>query len=85
MKFFGSAILFIFGISTILGQFNVNILPVINVKNLSNSTGVFGSAALLTASNPLTILFWAGVFSVKIAEENLGRNEIYKFGFASFV
>ena len=85
MKFFGAAILFFFGISTILGQFNIDILPVINVKNISNSTSVFGSAALLTASNPLTILFWAGVFSVKIAEENLGRNEIYKFGFGALL
>ncbi len=35
---------------------------------------------LLTLSNPLTILFWAGVFSTKLAEENFQRNQVYTFG-----
>jgi threonine/homoserine/homoserine lactone efflux protein len=35
---------------------------------------------VLTLSNPLTILFWAGVFSTKLAEENFQRGQVYAFG-----
>lgn len=85
LKIFGAAVLFIFGISTISGQFNINLLPSLNMVNVSNSTDVFSRAVILTVSNPLTILFWAGVFSAKIAEDNLGRKQIYPFGFGALL
>ena len=33
----------------------------------------------LTASNPLTILFWAGVFSGKIAQEAMTKRELFLY------
>ncbi|WP_027625944.1 LysE family translocator [Clostridium lundense] len=85
LKIFGAMILLIFGFSTVLGQFNINFLPSLSLQNLSNSNNVFAHALILTASNPLTIIFWAGVFSTKVAEENMKRTDIYSFGFGALL
>ena len=85
LKIFGAIILFVFGLSTVLSQFNFVFLPSLNMQNVSNSNNVFFRAIILTGSNPLTILFWAGVFSSKVAEENMKRNDVYLFGFGAVV
>lgn len=41
--------------------------------------GVFWQAALLTLSNPLTILFWTGVFAARIGEAKEGRAGVVAF------
>jgi threonine/homoserine/homoserine lactone efflux protein len=79
LKAFGSIILFIFGLSTVLCQFNINFLPSFNLQNSISSNNVFIHAVILTAVNPLTILFWAGVFSTKIIEENMVKSDVYIF------
>jgi len=38
---------------------------------------------MLTLSNPLTILFWVGVFSTKLSEANMNRKDMYCFGFGA--
>ena len=83
LKYFGSFILMIFGLSTILSQFDINFLPALNAQNVSGAHNAFIQAAIITVSNPLTIIFWAGVFSAKILEENLGQQEVYFFGFGA--
>ncbi|MFZ5965668.1 MAG: LysE family translocator [Bacillota bacterium] len=85
LKIFGAAILFVFGLSTVLNQFNISFLPSLSVQNMSDSNSVFFHAIILTASSPLTIIFWAGVFSTKIAEENMKRNDVYAFGFGALM
>lgn len=85
LKTFGAAILLIFGFSTVLSQFNISFLPGISIQNISNSNSVFFRAIILTVSNPLTIIFWAGVFSTKIAGENRNRKDIYAFGFGALL
>ena len=85
LKIFGAIILFVFGLSTVLSQFNFAFLPSLNMQNVSNSNNVFFRAIILTGSNPLTIFFWAGVFSSKVAEENMKRNDVYLFGFGAVV
>lgn len=80
LKSFGAVILFIFGLSIVLNQFNINFLPNLSIQNITNSKDVFSRVILLTSSNPLTIIFWAGVFSAKIAEENMKRKDMYSFG-----
>lgn len=83
LKIFGAAILFIFGLSTVLSQFDISFLPSLSIQNISNSNNVFTRAIILTISNPLTIIFWTGVFSSKVAEENMKRKDIYSFGFGA--
>jgi threonine/homoserine/homoserine lactone efflux protein len=79
-RFVGAAILFLFGISTILGQFGIVLIPSLSASGVSSANSAFVNTIILTASNPLTIIFWAGVFSAKIAEENMKKSEMYSFG-----
>ena len=83
LKIFSAVVLFVFGISTVLSQFNISFLPSFEIKNISNSNNVLLRAIILTASNPLTIIFWASVFSTKILEKDMERKDIYQFGFGA--
>ena len=85
LKIFGAIVLFIFGISTILSVFNIVFLPSLSLHNTSNINNVFFRAIILTFSNPLTIIFWAGVFSAKLAEENMMKKDIYTFGLGALL
>ncbi len=85
LKIFGTVVLFIFGVSTVLSVFNIVFLPSLSPQSISNSNSVLFRAILLTVSNPLTIVFWAGVFSTKIDEENMERKDIYAFGFGALL
>lgn len=79
-KYFGASILILFGLQTLLGVFGLSILPNINLFKGISSGSAFPKVLLLTLSNPLTIMFWAGVFSSRIIEDGLGRKEMYLFG-----
>lgn len=79
IQIFGSLIVILFGLSTLLGAFGVSFLP-----NLSLTAGdpanIIRHTMLLTLSNPLTILFWAGIFSAKLIDEQLHQSDMIKFG-----
>ena len=80
LRIFGAAILSIFGISTVLGVFGYSFIPSLNLAQSGQANNVFLRAAFLTAANPLTIVFWAGVFSSRLAEGEMNRQEINAFG-----
>lgn len=85
LKILGAIILFIFGLSTVLSQFNFNFIPSLSLQNNVNSNNEFFHAVILTASNPLTIIFWAGVFSSKILEEDMKRKAVTLFGIGAIL
>lgn len=85
LKIFGAVVLFIFGLSTILNQFNINFLPSLSIQNTSNTNNAFFHSLIITASNPLTIVFWSGVFLSKISEENMKKKDIYLFAFGALL
>ena len=72
-KIFSAIILFIFGINSILATLGIDILPTLNFLN------IFVQSLFLTLSNPLTIVFWAGVFSSKIAQEEISNDSLKFF------
>jgi threonine/homoserine/homoserine lactone efflux protein len=80
IKYFGAIVLVIFGLSNIVGSFGISILPSLNFLSNQSVENVFLKTLLLTISNPLTILFWAGLFSTKIAQESMQKKDIYLFG-----
>ncbi|MCZ2416482.1 MAG: LysE family transporter [Burkholderiales bacterium] len=43
------------------------------------SESAFINALLLTLSSPLTIVFWAGIFTAKITSGETTREEVYYF------
>lgn len=83
LKYFGAIVLLLFGLSNILNIIDVNFLPGLHLQSSHNTAGIFGQAALLTLSNPVTIVFWAGAFSSRIAEENFRRKDLFLFGFGA--
>ena len=82
-KIFGALILTAFGISTVLGVFDLSFIPGLNLAQGVEAGSVFQRAVLITAANPLTIIFWAGVFSARLAEGDMTGSETYVFGFGA--
>ena len=79
-RWFGAGVLMLFGISSILGAFGISLLPGLGLS-VGDSGSVFLRAVVLTLSNPLTIVFWAGVFAGRIAEGDLTDKDQKTFGF----
>lgn len=82
-KLFGitsSVILMVFGVVIILSSH-----PESSFSNTGHggTAGAFISAFILTITNPLTILFWTGLFTAKTLELNLSRSELTVFGLSS--
>ena len=84
-KYLGAAVIILFGISSILGSFEINIIPGFVTLTGTNSESAFIKALLLTLSSPLTIVFWAGVFSAKAASGEMSGKEVSYFGFGAIL
>lgn len=81
MKWFGCIVLVLFGIHTIMSAFDFSLLPDIRLfASAGESAHIFTQGIVLTASNPLTIIFWGGVFSAKASGLKMNRRQILLFG-----
>jgi threonine/homoserine/homoserine lactone efflux protein len=81
LKYFGAAVLVYFGLGTILGTVGVNIIPSFKgATSASLAANVFVTTFILTASSPLSILFWIGVFATQITCRGYGKREMILFG-----
>lgn len=80
MKFFGAIVLMVFGANVIANAFNFSLLPNIQFFRVVNEKSIFVQGLLLTASNPLTIIFWSGVFSTQVIENNYNKIQLCYFG-----
>lgn len=76
LQYAGSAIIALFAIEILASAAGAPLLPSSSAPNGAGS-GSFVAAVLLTGSNPLTILFWAGVFGAKVAAERYGRRDLW--------
>ena len=72
LRIFGALVLLLFGASYILDAVGFSILPDFALFSAASADGTFIKALLLTLSNPLTLVFWVGVFSVKVSREGYG-------------
>lgn len=80
IKIFGCIVLVLFGANTIAGAFHLPLLPSITLFSNISGRSIFAQGLLLTASNPLTIIFWSGVFSTQIIENNYNKSQLFFFG-----
>lgn len=80
VKILGCMILILFGANTIAGAFDISLLPSITLFSDLSGKSIFLQGLLLTASNPLTIIFWSGVFSTQIIENNYNKSQLFFFG-----
>lgn len=82
---FGAIIVILFGLELLLGYFGISILPKFNIFNKAGGELPFLKAFFLTAANPMTILFWIGVFSTKLSNSNLDKKETGSFGLGALL
>lgn len=75
----GCLVLVLFGANTISGVFDLSFLPSIALFSNASSENLFVQGLLLTASNPLTIIFWSGMFSAQIVENEWNKNQLFFF------
>ena len=80
LKLVGGAVLILFGINMVLGEFNIHLLPALTPHSDISSQNIFIQGVLLTASNPLTIIFWSSVFSAQVIENELNKRQLVVFG-----
>jgi len=80
IKFFGAIVLIVFGANMIARAFDFSLLPNIQLFTEVNEKSIFLQGLLLTASNPLTIIFWSGVFSTQVIENNYNKMQLCYFG-----
>jgi threonine/homoserine/homoserine lactone efflux protein len=73
-------VLFLFGITTVLSVFGITLIPGFDVSGVVRTQGVFWQGVILTASNPMTILFWNSLLASQTAKTKMSRGEIAYFG-----
>ena len=79
VQFLGAAVLILFGSDILLGAFGMPDQAGANLFQWGDG-GVFIKAAVMTASNPLTIIFWGGVLSATVTSENICAKQLLPFG-----
>ena len=79
MKIFGCLILILFGLNTLSGSFDIAILPKLALFSNVSNRNLFLQGLLLTASNPLTILFWSGMFTTQLLENHWNKKQLFEF------
>ena len=80
IKVFGALVLFAFGLDILSSALGAPLLPQVRLFQGAEPGGAFLKALVLTASNPLTIVFWGGVFSTAVASKNMNRGQLALFG-----
>ena len=76
----GACVLIFFGLDIAAGALGVSFLPKIVLFQDLGTENVLLRAAILTGSNPLTIVFWGGVFSTRVTAVDMSRNQLFSFG-----
>jgi len=81
LKFFGGFVIIYYGIAIFLSAFNISILPSFGNSDISpTGTNAFLTAAIMTISNPLTIVFWTGVLGTRVSDSHDSRRNTILFG-----
>lgn len=78
VRLVGCIVLVIFGLNMIASGFGHSLMPRLNLS--VGSSSLFVQGLILTLSSPLGIIFWAGIFSTQVAENNFNRTEMTAFG-----
>jgi threonine/homoserine/homoserine lactone efflux protein len=79
IKLAGCLVLVLFGANIISGVFDLSLLPDIALFSNASSENLFVQGLLLTASNPLTIIFWSGMFSTQMIENEWNKKQLFFF------
>ena len=80
VKWLGCIVLILFGSNIIMQAFHISIIPNITLFSAVSGRNFFIQGLLLTASNPLTIIFWSGALSAHVSENNYSKRQLVLFG-----
>jgi len=78
VKWTGCLVLCLFGVNIILGAFDIAFLPALQLSAASGGSP-FVQGLVLTAANPLTIIFWGGVFTAQVAAHSYTKRQLVFF------
>ena len=79
-KIVNCLVLAIFGISMILGAFDISLVSGISLFSAVKPESIFLQGFLLTASNPMTILFWNSLITAQTRRHKMNSRHIFYFG-----
>ena len=68
VQLIGASVLILFGAHLVVGSLGFALLPQITLFSQQTGQSLFVQGLLLTASNPLTIVFWGGILSAQVTE-----------------
>lgn len=80
VKYFGAFVLIVFGANIVVNAFHYQLLPDVRLFMEVSGKSIFIQGLILTGSNPLTIIFWSGVFSTQVIENNYNKKQLCGFG-----
>jgi threonine/homoserine/homoserine lactone efflux protein len=83
VKLVGCFVMILFGVNVISEAFGLSFLPGITLFSATSDKNLFVQGLLLTASNPLTILFWSSVFSTQIIRHEWDKKQLTLFATGS--
>ena len=79
-KFLGIAILALFGLNMVISGLHISTLLPDSHIPINRGENYFIQAVLLTISNPLTLVFWTGVFSIQLTKQDIKGISAVLFG-----
>lgn len=79
IKIIGCTVLVLFGAYIITSSLGLKLFSSINPLGSISAKNLFAQGIILTIANPLTIVFWSGVFAAQIAQNNWGKKHIALF------
>jgi threonine/homoserine/homoserine lactone efflux protein len=79
-KITGAVFIGIFGVLIFLEAFKIQLIPSISLISTGSVSDAFLKGLIMTAANPLTLVFWGGVCTVRMTEKKLKKPEMYWFG-----
>jgi len=79
-KIISCLVLAIFGINMILGAFDISLVSGISLFSEVKPESIFLQGVLLTASNPMTILFWNSLITAQTRRHKMNSRHIFYFG-----
>lgn len=79
VRWTGCLVLVVFGLNIGLGALDIQVLPSITLFSASSGGSLFWRGFLLTASNPLTIIFWSGMLTAQMAQNQWNKRQLAFF------
>lgn len=79
IRVLGASVLAYYGANMVAGGLGFSLLPHVALFSKPTGQSLFAQGLFLTASNPMTILFWGGVMSLQVAEHGWSKKELFLF------